>query len=179
MFRRIAAFTVCLGAAAALGCSGGAASTDGAGLTSDDASFVDCSKVTEAKPYAPGTIEKSSSGQISVELVENQPGPATANNPPGTWVRGSNTWTIEVRDSADQPLGGLEIDAIPKMPVHNHGTSVTPLTREQGGGRYVISPLYLFMSGYWQVTLDVSPPASDAATSIGRNVVVFNVCIPS
>lgn len=166
---------VCAGA---LGCNGGAASPD-AEQTPTDLAFIDCSKETRATPYAPGTVVKSSSGALAVELVENRPGTAEANKPPGTWVKGSNNWTIEVRDGASQqPIDGLEVVATPRMPDHGHGTSIAPVTTDQGGGRYLISPLYLYMSGYWQITLDVRPPATDASSTLQRQTVVFHVCIP-
>jgi hypothetical protein len=160
------------------GCGGGGSSSaDGSNLTNE---FVDCSKETRATPYAPGTVVRSDDGQLNVTLVDNRPGAADANNPPGTWVKGSNTWDIQVRDLAGQAEGGLAIQAVPKMPDHGHGTSITPITTDEGGGQYLISPLYLYMGGYWQVTLNIHPPVSDggAASQLTNDSAVFNVCIP-
>ncbi len=170
-----AAIVLVAGLLGAASCSGGGAeSADGSSLTQ----FVDCSKETRATPYAPGTVEMST--QLSVTLVDNRPGAADTNNPPGTWVKGSNTWEIQVRTLAGQAIDGLTIQAVPKMPDHGHGTSITPLTTDEGAGAYLISPLYLYMGGYWTITLNIRPPASDggASSALTSDSVVFNVCIP-
>jgi hypothetical protein len=162
-----------------LGCGGGNASADGSGLSAADGQFVDCSKETRATPYAPGTVVASIDGKVKVTLVDNRPGPADANNPPGDWVKGSNTWDLAVSDGSGQPLDGLDIQAVPRMPDHMHGTSITPITSDEGQGRYQISPLYLYMGGYWRITLNIQS-AVDSGTSFGLagDSVVFNVCIP-
>jgi hypothetical protein len=162
----------------AAGCGGGGTeSNDGSPI---EGQFVDCSKESRAKPYAPGTVERSSGGQLDVTLVENLPGAADANNAPGPWVKGSNTWRIKIDDLTGAPVAGLGIQTVPRMPDHGHGTSITPLTTDEGGGDYVISPLYLYMGGYWQVTLNIRPAAADGGASSGLapDSVVFDVCIP-
>jgi hypothetical protein len=161
-------------------CGGDSASADGSSLSAVDGQFVDCATETRATPYAAGTVVQSSDGQFAVTLVDNRPGEAAANNPPGTWVKGSNTWDIQVRDTAGQPVDGLTIDTMPRMPDHGHGTSITPETTDDGGGKYVISPLYLYMGGYWQVTLNIRVPLSDggAGAALHNDSAVFNVCIP-
>ena len=162
-----------------LGCGGGNTSADGSGLSEADGQFVDCSKETRATPYAPGTVVASADGAVKVTLVDNRPGAADANNPPGNWVKGSNTWDVTVTDGAGQPLDGLDIETVPKMPDHMHGTSITPIATDEGQGQYQISPLYLYMGGYWRITLNLRS-AVDSGTSFGvaGDSVVFNVCIP-
>jgi hypothetical protein len=159
------------------GCGGGAQSADGSAPLTQ---FVDCSKEARATPYAPGTLERSDQGQLDVTLVDNRPGAADANSPPGSWARGSNTWEIEIRDVSGQAVPGLAVEAVPRMPDHGHGTPVTPETTDEAGGRYLITPLYLYMSGYWQVTLNIRPPGSEVGSSaqLHADSVVFNVCIP-
>jgi hypothetical protein len=161
------------------GCgAGGSASVDGSSLVPTDGLFVDCSMESRAKPYAPNTVERSDQGQFDVTLIDNRPGSADASNPPGTWVKGSNTWQIQVSDTSGQVVDGLEIQAVPRMPDHGHGTSITPVTTDEGSGGYLISPLYLYMGGYWQVTLNINPPVSDGAAAFHADSAVFNVCIP-
>ncbi|HVU51124.1 MAG TPA: FixH family protein [Polyangia bacterium] len=167
--------------ALAAGCSGGAVSAgDGAALSAADGQFVDCSHETRATPYAPGTLVKSKNGVFDVTLVDNRPGLAAAQNPPGDWVKGSNTWDLEVTDAAGDDLAGLSIVTSPQMPDHGHGTSITPVTTDEGSGRYVISPLYLYMGGYWEITLKIRPPAADAGVDAGLvpDSALFKVCIP-
>jgi hypothetical protein len=173
----LAALLVAAGWLGSAGCSASSDSTDGSSSLSQ---FVDCTKETRATPYAPGTVERSGQMEFDVTLVDNRPGAADAQKPPGTWVRGSNTWDLMVRDSSGQGVGGLTIETVPRMPVHNHGTSITPVTTDAGGGHYVISPLYLYMSGFWQITLNISALVSDGGSSsqLHPDSVVFNVCIP-
>lgn len=173
----LAALLLAAGWLGSAGCSAGSDSTDGSSPLSQ---FVDCTQETRATPYAAGTVERSGQMEFDVTLVDNRPGAADAQKPPGTWVRGSNTWDLMVRDSSGQGVAGLTIETVPFMPVHNHGTSITPVTTDESGGRYVISPLYLYMSGYWQITLNISAPSSDggsSASQIHPDSVVFNVCI--
>jgi hypothetical protein len=167
-----------LGIVASTGCgSGGSASADGAS-SSLEGQFVDCSKETRAQPYAPGTAVMSADGQFKVTLVDNRPGTADENNPLGTWVKGSNTWKITVQDKSGTAIDGLSIEAVPRMPDHGHGTSITPVTTDAGAGQYTISPLYLYMGGYWQITLNIRNSSVDAGVSIVPDSAVFNVCIP-
>ena len=161
---------------AACGGSSSSESVDGSSLVAE---FVDCTKETRATPYAPGTVEQSAAGKLDVTLIDNRPGAADANNPPATWVKGSNTWEIQVRETTGQAVAGLAIDAVPRMPDHGHGTSITPVTTDEGGGKYLISPLYLYMGGYWQITLNIRAPVTDGGSSslLTSDSVVFNVCI--
>jgi hypothetical protein len=166
--------------ALAAACSGGGATGDGSALSAADGQFVDCSHESRATPYAPGMVVTSKNGVYDVTLVDNRPGTATAQNPPGDWVKGSNTWDVEVKDTAGDDLPGLSIVTVPYMPDHGHGTSITPLTTDEGGGRYVLSPLYLYMGGYWEITLKVRPPAADGGAGAGLvpDSALFKVCIP-
>jgi len=159
------------------GCGGGSPAADSSNLGSQ---FVDCTEETRATPYAPGLLERSDQGQLDVTLLDNRPGAADAQSPPGSWIRGSNTWELQVRDQAGQAVDGLTIEAVPKMPDHGHGTSITPVTTDEGEGHYLVSPLYLYMSGYWRITLNISAPVSEggAGPSLHADSVVFNVCIP-
>jgi hypothetical protein len=68
----------------------------------------------------------------------------------------------------------------PYMPDHGHGTSITPVATGEGSGDYQVAPLYLFMSGYWEITLSMLAPPSgaDAGASGPPETVVFKTCIP-
>jgi hypothetical protein len=166
--------------ALAAGCGAGAASSDGSALSAADGQFNTCSQDMIATPYAPGTVVQSADMQFNVTLVDNRPGAADAQNPPATWVKGSNTWDLLVADHAGDPLPGLSIVAVPFMPAHGHGTSITPITTDGGSGHYVVSPLYLYMGGDWQITLKIRPLTADAGAASGLTPdnAIFNVCIP-
>src|SRR5207253_1721941 len=50
------------------------------------------------------------------------------------------------------------------------GTSVVPQITPAGDGTYAITPLYLFMAGLWETTINVDAGA-------GKDVAVFSFCI--
>jgi hypothetical protein len=68
-------------------------------------------------------------------------------------------------------VSGATITVKPWMPDHGHGTSAQALvTPSATTGQYVIDPLYLFMAGYWTVTLTIT---SGSVT----DTVVFSLCL--
>lgn len=80
-------------------------------------------------------------------------------------VRGQNVGQLVVTDGTGQPVDGLTISVVPWMPSHGHGTSVNPLTTDDGGGVYVLNPLYLFMAGEWQLQMSFQGTVNDTATA--------------
>jgi hypothetical protein len=123
-----------------------------------------CATETRAIPYAPNLSRTSESGAYTAVLVDSSPGPP---------VKGTNDWTVRILDAGGDPVDGLTITGLPKMPDHTHPTTVLPVVTGRGGGTYDVSPVYLFMPGYWVVTLTLQPPMGAADT------VTFPVCIPS
>lgn len=74
--------------------------------------------------------------------------------PPG---RGDNTWVLNFSDSDGAPIDGLEIEVTPTMPDHDHGTPIVAVVTATGvAGEYRITPVNLFMAGYWEVAFDVT-----------------------
>lgn len=145
---------------AGCGGSGGADAADGSAL------LYSCKTETRAVPYEPGLSRPSTAGQSTIVLLTSEPGPP---------VKGSNDWTIEILDTSGAPESGLAITAKPFMPDHGHGTSVTPVITPVSGkaGTYLVSPLYLYMPGYWEVTFTWQP-----ATGAEAGSAVFPICIP-
>jgi hypothetical protein len=166
-------------AVAAAGCGSSGVSPADAG--DDGAAFATCLESHQNKsvmPYAPGVTDMSSGGTYKAVLVDNQPGSPGDNRPPGPEVKGTNTWNVQIMDAQGTPVDGLTVGVSPYMPDHRHGTSVPAVTTPQGGGSYQITPLYLYMTGYWEVTLDLQQPADDAGAPAHDETVVFNLCIP-
>jgi len=137
--------------------SGGVSSTDGSALYS-------CATETRAPPYMPGMTETSSGGRFVTTLMTSMPAPP---------AQGSDDWMIQVADTSGSPVDGLSIVVTPFMPDHGHGTSVQAVVTDQGNGVYSLAPLYLFMEGYWTVTLNFQGGAAGVADSV-----MFPVCIP-
>jgi hypothetical protein len=144
-------------AAVAGGCGGTPATADSGMLSS-------CATETRAIKYMPNLTRTSMSGMYTAVLVESQPGPP---------IKGSNNWTVRILDASGAPVDGLTVKGTPKMPDHSHPTSVLPVVTAKGGGIYEVAPVYLYMPGYWVVTLTLQP-ASGPADSV-----TFPVCISS
>lgn len=141
-------------AATAMGCGGGAENTDGA--------LFSCETETRAVEYMPGLTRTSASGAWQAVLVTSEPGPP---------IKGTNTWTMKVLDAAGAAHDDITVTARTFMPDHNHGSTIKAHVTPTGDGRYRVTPLYLYMPGLWQVTLDVE-------TADGPDSVMFPICIP-
>lgn len=132
-----------------------------AGIEAGD--FVDCTKDPRADHYVAGMEKAGNSGKVKIKLVSTP-------SPP---IKGVNSWTVLVTDGAGAPLSGLTMKVTPYMPDHGHGSSVKPEVSADAAtaGSYKIEPVYLFMAGLWQTTIDVTTGSgqSDAA--------VFSFCV--
>lgn len=99
---------------------------------------------------------------LEVEVLSIQPEPA---------VVGDNTWTVRLTRNDEALLGAAsDILVSPFMPDHGHGSPVTVVATDLGDGEYELSPVNLFMPGYWEVGLDV-------VTDAGEATVTLEVCI--
>jgi hypothetical protein len=129
-----------------------------------DADFVSCAAEPRATPYQPGMQVTSTSGTFIVKLLSN-----TFTGPSGkpkdqTFTKGIDEWKVEADlASTMAPMDGLAISVDPEMPDHNHGTTPVGVMPVGSGGLYMMSPVNLYMAGYWVVTLSiVAPPSADA-----------------
>ena len=157
------------------GCGPGAgASGTTTPITGVDGSFATCDTETRATPYTKGMQVTSVDGTRIVKLLESKPGPP---------VKGTNTWTVEVDDATTgTPLDGLPITVAPYMPDHLHGTTpvgVTPAGPPAGlpagSGTYTLDPMYLYMSGFWQVKMNFGVVA---VVDSGPYDAMIPICIP-
>ncbi len=114
-----------------------------------------CAEETRADDYTAG-MEKAGAAGFTVRLADSQPSPPS---------RGDNTWTVEIVDSAGAPVDDVTIDTRPRMPDHGHGTpKVAEFSAKGAPGSYEITPVNLWMPGYWEVTLSLSGEATDEVT---------------
>jgi hypothetical protein len=140
------AFLAVIGAAAlcgagALGC---------AGETSGDGSDGDTNASFPQEALATVT---SDAAKLSV-AVRTAP-----EQPPSRGVIAVE-YRIAGEDAA--PVEGLTLSVVPWMPDMGHGASITPTVTAQGGGRYVISDVELFMPGRWDLRTTISGAAEDS-----------------
>lgn len=121
----------------------------------------DCAAETRDDAFAIG-LNKSGS-LIQASFVSANPAPP---------IKGDNTWVIEFDDLQGEPLSGATVTALPMMPDHGHGTAVNAVvTALEQPGRFEITPVNLFMTGYWEITLDVTLAGGEVDS------VVFGFCV--
>jgi len=167
MTARLARFSLAF-VAVALGSAGlvaGCASSDSGNGTSNpgattSATQTACSTDTRKDVYAAGMTKPA--GPLTVKLLESDPGPP---------IKGTNNMTVEVTDASGAPVDGAKLTVTPFMPDHGHGSSVVPTVAASGGGKYVVSNVYLVMAGLWRVTFSVQAGTAPSADA------VFNFCL--
>jgi hypothetical protein len=76
--------------------------------------------------------------------------------------RGSFAMEVRVADRSGVPRDGLDIDVVPFMGAHGHGTNANPTITPIGDGRYRIDGLELSMPGFWQLQFVVRGEGIDA-----------------
>ena len=139
---------------AATGCGG---DDDGAADNAADADAgIGCLEDPRAETFTADMEHQGRDGLLTFVIEAGDPAPP---------AKGNNTWTVKVVDGAGAPVGGATVTASPFMPDHGHPTSVVPqVTEGEGEGEYNISPLYLFMPGLWEITIQaVSGDTTDSA----------------
>jgi hypothetical protein len=117
-----------------------------------------------AEPYFAGIEKTSAGGEITVRIVSATPAPPANTD--------DNMWTVQVLDAAGAPMTGATIVAAPYMVDHGHGAP-NIIGTETASGSYDLAPLYLKMTGFWQITIRAAPSGS-----VLESRVVFPFCIP-
>lgn len=148
----LSALAACL--ALSIACGG-----DDDGMDPED---VNCDLETRADDYFAG-IQKDGT-TYSVLLMDSMPAPPT---------RGDNAWTVQVVDGNGTPVDGMSVAVRPFMPDHGHGTPIDAVvTAGATTGEWVLSPVNLWMPGYWEVTLDLDDGGGGAVDGV-----TFKFCI--
>ncbi len=104
---------------------------------------------------APAETVTTSSGALRVEVRWS----------PEVPVKGADAAQLTFLDAQGAPVDGLDVDVVPWMPAHGHGTSIQPVASASGPGAVVVSPLYLYMSGQWQLRMKISGTVDDSAVA--------------
>jgi hypothetical protein len=84
---------------------------------------------------------------------------------------GPNSWTVLLSAESGEAVTAASVTLTGWMPLHRHGLSSVPLTRELEGGRYEIRPINLFMPQLWELGVVV-------IRNDEREVVTFTFCVP-
>ena len=140
-----------------------------------DADFVSCASEARATPYQPGMQVTSGSGMFVMKLLSNTFTDDMGKVLDEAFAKGVDVWTIEADAATTMtPVDGLRISVRPWMPDHGHGTTSVGVT-PTGGGLYTISPLNLYMAGYWEITLTLVDSSGDAPVT---DTAVLKICVP-
>jgi hypothetical protein len=100
------------------------------------------------------TTTASESGGFVVEV-------RTSPQPP---ARGSNDVELTVTHASDgTPAPDLDVQVQTWMPSMNHG-SADPTVTDVGEGKYLVSGVYLYMPGTWELRTTLSGAVTDHAT---------------
>lgn len=117
------------------------------GGAAPDASDQNCATDTRAPEFTMGLAATGDNG-YTVTIDEATPFPAE---------RGDNDWTVSITDGVSASAGGLTIAVDPRMPDHGHGTPVIAgVTETATAGTYEVTPINLWMPGYWEITMTLS-----------------------
>ncbi len=90
----------------------------------------------------------------------------------GTQIKvGNNSMKLFIGDRKSKtPLKQkLDIEIVPWMPAHEHGTSALPVIKELGKGEYSVEQLNLSMPGLWEIYVRINKGKK------GEDTAVFNV----
>jgi YtkA-like len=120
-----------------------------------------CAVETRNDEFAIGLSKSGNS--VRATFVSASPAPP---------IKGDNTWVLDITDLSGAPLAVPTITALPMMPDHGHGTPINAVvTALADAGRYELTPVNLFMTGYWQITIDVTLAGGE------QDSLMFGFCV--
>jgi hypothetical protein len=137
----------------------------------DEAGTVGCTG--QGDTYSANLSKPGANGVYTFTLVSAVPAPPDLDG---------NVWTLKIVDKngASPPLS--QVVVFPYMPLMGHGSDQTPTVTSNADGTFTATDIYLFMPGYWQMTVKVAEP-SDADVIINPATVpivdqaAFSFCI--
>ena len=145
-------------------CGGG---STGGGVDAAD----DCSADPRQDTFVVGLDKHGTVGNLDFVLMTAQPAPP---------ARGDNTWVLEVNAMSQgvvgSPMTGVDMAVTPFMPDHQHGTPIpVKVVAMPTAGQYQLSPINMWMPGYWETTIQAQAGAGGTTT----DTVVFKFCVPN
>ena len=110
---------------------------------------------------------------VSAEVIESQSEDGLfiirAQTEPWPPIVGNNTITLTVLDSRSKtPVEGAEVEVVPWMTVHAHGSSKKTRIQEKGQGIYVVESVYFTMAGDWDLLIKIR-----RAQSVDRAIITL------
>lgn len=151
-------FIVLIGVTLAAACHGGEAPAD-----ADEA--LACIASGRGDNYSMGLERPGAAGQLHFKLMSATPAPPRF---------GDNDWIIQISSMSNgvvgDPASGATIRVTPFMPDHQHGTPIKASVTQMPEGQYDLSPINLWMPGYWEITISAEVGAIS-------DHVVYKFCI--
>ena len=122
-----------------------------------------CDAETRKDAFAVGLHKHGVAESLDFAVVSTTPAPP---------ARGDNTWVVQVNAIASAaPVAGATVTATPFMPDHSHGTPIkVNVVATPTAGQYQLSPINLWMPGYWEITIHAAQGAADDSA-------VFKLCL--
>ncbi|HVY38859.1 MAG TPA: hypothetical protein VHM31_13030 [Polyangia bacterium] len=128
----------------------------------------------DAGPYMPGLVARSRTGAWSATVLSVVTTSADA-PPVDAPAVGLSTLALTIADANGRPPPALNLTAEkPYMPFHGHSASIVPQVTAGADGTFTISNVSFFMTGVFELGLDLQFPASGASDRI-----VLTVCVPA
>ena len=123
-----------------------------------------CETETRKDAVVVGLHEHGAANVLDFALTSIKPMPP---------ARGDNTWVVQITTiAAGSPITDATVTMTPFKPDHGHGSPIKVNVAATTAGQYQLSPINLWMPGYWEATIHASQgPTSDSA--------VFKFCIPN
>ncbi len=92
--------------------------------------------------------------RLDLELLPRQP------------IVGINSAVLKVSDArSNRPVDDAEIEIVPWMTMHGHGSPKKPVVKKTGPGQYRVENIFYTMEGDWDLLVTVQKGQSrDAAT---------------
>ncbi|QAU33051.1 FixH family protein [Janthinobacterium sp. 17J80-10] len=82
-----------------------------------------------------------------------------------------HAWEIRLQSQSGEPVQHARITVDGGMPQHGHGFPTQPrVTKELGGGRYLLEGMKFSMPGWWEIKLTID-------STYGTDKVTFNTVI--
>ena len=86
-------------------------------------------------------------------------------------INSIHAWVISVADADGQPVENAELAVTGGMPAHDHGLPTAPrMTRNLGGGSYLVEGMRFHMGGAWEVTLAIMGPDGRDSLTLRLNL---------
>ena len=123
----------------------------------------------------PGLVARSQSGvwSVTVASVVTTSSDAPPVDAPAV---GLSTFTVAIADmNGAAPAGAVLTAEKPYMPFHGHSASIVPQVTAGPAGRFTISNVSFFMTGLFELGLELQFPGTAAA----GDRVVLTICVPS